>query len=339
ALNYFPTVDYNAEGRDSKVGKGLVISDERFDSGVDSLKEDECKSVAAELERVSLSATASEPRAASCGEAWRTEINEDGDTYLHLAIIHEATEYATKMIGLSTGDPFLNTQNYQRQTPLHLAVIMDQPVLVARLLRAGCDPQLVDDEGNTALHIACKKGSLACFSVLTQTCHSSYLPALLKSTNYSGHNCLHVASLHGFLSLVENLISLGADINAQEKCNGRTSLHLAVDLQNLNLVELLVTKGTDVNRLTYGGHTAYHLTYGRNNNAIQKRLYDLTSPDLRELPESESEDSEVEEEDSQSEDDMVCLLFIFHLLLLNHRRFWLVWNFIITITSPSPTDI
>uniref|UniRef100_A0AAY4BCA2 NF-kappa-B inhibitor alpha n=1 Tax=Denticeps clupeoides TaxID=299321 RepID=A0AAY4BCA2_9TELE len=293
-------VDYNAEGRDSKVGKGLVISDERFDSGVDSLKEDECKSVAAELERVSLSATASEPRAASCGEAWRTEINEDGDTYLHLAIIHEATEYATKMIGLSTGDPFLNTQNYQRQTPLHLAVIMDQPVLVARLLRAGCDPQLVDDEGNTALHIACKKGSLACFSVLTQTCHSSYLP---------------------------------------EKCNGRTSLHLAVDLQNLNLVELLVTKGTDVNRLTYGGHTAYHLTYGRNNNAIQKRLYDLTSPDLRELPESESEDSEVEEEDSQSEDDMVCLLFIFHLLLLNHRRFWLVWNFIITITSPSPTDI
>uniref|UniRef100_A0AAY4BFB3 NF-kappa-B inhibitor alpha n=1 Tax=Denticeps clupeoides TaxID=299321 RepID=A0AAY4BFB3_9TELE len=305
-------VDYNAEGRDSKVGKGLVISDERFDSGVDSLKEDECKSVAAELERVSLSATASEPRAASCGEAWRTEINEDGDTYLHLAIIHEATEYATKMIGT---------------------------VFVCVLPLAGCDPQLVDDEGNTALHIACKKGSLACFSVLTQTCHSSYLPALLKSTNYSGHNCLHVASLHGFLSLVENLISLGADINAQEKCNGRTSLHLAVDLQNLNLVELLVTKGTDVNRLTYGGHTAYHLTYGRNNNAIQKRLYDLTSPDLRELPESESEDSEVEEEDSQSEDDMVCLLFIFHLLLLNHRRFWLVWNFIITITSPSPTDI
>lgn len=32
-----------------------------------------------------------------------------------------------------------------------------------------------------------------------------------------GQNCLHLASVQGFLSLVENLVNLGADINAQVK--------------------------------------------------------------------------------------------------------------------------
>lgn len=32
---------------------------------------------------------------------------------------------------------------------------------------------------------------------------------------YAGQNCLHLASVHGFLSLVENMVDLGADINAK----------------------------------------------------------------------------------------------------------------------------
>lgn len=98
---------------------------------------------------------------------------------------------------------------------------------------------------------------------------------------------------------------------SQEQCNGRTALHLAVDLQNLELVKLLISKGADVNSLTYGGHSAYHLTHGRQNCAIQRALHDVTDQDLRELPESESEDSEDEcdyDYDSSDvySDDEVC---------------------------------
>lgn len=71
------------------------------------------------------------------------------------------------------------------QTALHLAVITEQPDLVDALLKAGCDPQLVDDCGNTALHIACKKGSLHCFSVLTQY-RPQHLASILATPNYSG---------------------------------------------------------------------------------------------------------------------------------------------------------
>lgn len=78
-----------------------------------------------------------------------------------------------------------------------------------------------------------------------------------------------------------------------------------MDQQNLSLVKLLLQKGADANLLTSGGHTPYHLTYGRDNDDIRKELHSLTKPDLRELPESESDDSE-EEEDEES-DEEVCV--------------------------------
>lgn len=155
----------------------------------------------------------------------------------------------------------------------------------------------------------------------------------------TGQKCIHVVATQGYLSLVENLVQLGADINAQvirsylrqfviqnvptlrnrtakraslfqqEQCNGRTALHLAVDLQNFELVRLLVSNGADVHSLTYGGHTPYHLTYGRTNGDIQKALYELTAPHLRELPDSESEDSDEYCEDSDGSE--VCVLHVY----------------------------
>ncbi|KAI4904493.1 hypothetical protein NFI96_018926 [Prochilodus magdalenae] len=292
-------MDYTAEGRGPKAGKALASTDERLDSGLDSLKEEEYIEVAADLGRLSVQNRL--PGAETEGAEWKSEMTEDGDTYLHLAVIHEAQDMAMKMIDMSVNDPFLNKQNNQRQTALHLAVVTEQPQVVERLLKAGCDPTLVDNNGNTALHISCRMGSLTCFSLLTQNCPDQ-LPAILQMPNYSGQKCLHLVAIHGYLSLVESLISLGADINAQEQCNGRTALHLAVDLQNLELVKLLVCRGADVNSLTYGGHTAYHLTYGRQGAEIQQFLYDLTAQNLRELPDSESE---VDSEDDDYEYDVM----------------------------------
>ncbi|XP_035238739.1 nuclear factor of kappa light polypeptide gene enhancer in B-cells inhibitor, alpha b [Anguilla rostrata] len=290
-------LDYNM---DSKHGKVLPCNDDRVDSGVYSLQEEEdaCNGILNDMKSLTVAPVDSREYTS---EPWKLERTEDGDTLLHLAIIHEAEDYAIQMIQHSRNDPFLNVQNHQRQTPLHLAVIMEQPQIVDRLLKAGCDPQVVDEFGNTALHIACKKGSLHCFSVLTQAC-TQQLQSILATPNYSGHNCLHLVSIHGFLSMVEMLIELGADINAQEQCNGRSPLHLAVDLQNLELVQLLIAKDANVNSLTYGGYSPYHLTYGRQNAEIQQQLYELTDHELRELPESEAEDSD---EEALSDDDMM----------------------------------
>ncbi|KAF5891184.1 NF-kappa-B inhibitor alpha-like, partial [Clarias magur] len=268
--------------------KNAKHTDDRLDSGMDSLKEDEYQQIVQELEDLELDLDGNRLKSVSCSPAWKHEVTEDGDTYLHLAIIHEAENEALQIIKHCVNDPFLNSQNHQRQTALHLAVITEQPHIVEKLLKAGCDPRLVDQNGNTALHIACRKGSLSCFAVLTQI-NTHHLRTILSIVNYSGHTCLHIASICSFLSLVENLVQLGADINAKEQCSGRTCLHLAVDLQNLPLVQQLIALGADVNSMTYGGHVPYHLTFGRQNAEIQQQLFERTSFDLRHFPESESE--------------------------------------------------
>ncbi|XP_054469427.1 nuclear factor of kappa light polypeptide gene enhancer in B-cells inhibitor, alpha b [Anoplopoma fimbria] len=294
-------------GREAKEGKPAPSTEERLDSGLDSLKEEEYQAVAAEIRQLQLEPEPPQRRPAAPGELqeWKTQTTEDGDTLLHLAIIHEAKDYIRTMIDLSKNTDFLNTQNDQRQTPLHLAVITNQADVCERLLVAHCDPTLVDDSGDTALHIACRHGNLLCFSVLTQNCLPEHLHTVMAACNFQGQNCLHLASVQGFLSLVENMVDLGADINAKEQRNGRSALHLAVDQQNFSLVKLLLKKGADPNLLTSGGHTPFHLTYGRNDDDIRKELYSLTNPDLRELPDSESDDSEEEEEEDDESDEEV----------------------------------
>jgi len=125
----------------------------------------------------------------------------------------------------------------------------------------------------------------------TQPCRTQHLYSILQATNYNGHTCLHLASIHGYLGIVELLVSLGADVNAQEPCNGRTALHLAVDLQNSDLVSLLLKCGADVNRVTYQGYSPYQLTWGRPSTRIQQQLGQLTLENLQMLPESEDEES------------------------------------------------
>ncbi|CAL8291647.1 nuclear factor of kappa light polypeptide gene enhancer in B-cells inhibitor, alpha b [Gadus morhua] len=307
----FSQMDYI--GGDAKEAKsGVGTTEDRLDSGLDSLKDEEYQAVTAELTqlRVECSRPQQKQPTSVTGDEhkWREQITEDGDTLLHLSIIHEAKDYIKNMIDSSRNTHFLNTQNILRQTPLHLAVITGQADVCERLLLAGADPTAVDDRGDTALHIACRGGNLLCFSVLTQNCPSEQLRKVISTCNYKGLNCLHLTCVHGFLSLVESLVALGADINAQEQCNGRSALHLAVDLQSLSLVRLLLRGGADPNHVSYGGFSPFHLTYGRHDNDIRNALFPLTDPSLRELPDSEPEDSEdegeKEEEDGPTDEEV-----------------------------------
>ncbi|KAG7510134.1 NF-kappa-B inhibitor alpha [Solea senegalensis] len=296
-------MDYN---RDSKDEKAAQSTEERLDSGLDSLKEEEYQAVADEIRQLHLSLEPPNhqhpPAAVEEQPEWKTQTTEDGDTLLHLAVIHEAKDYIRSMVDVSRNTDFLDRQNDLRQTALHLAVITNQADVCQHLLASGCDPTMVDNRGDTPLHIACRHGNLLCFSVLTQYSRTQHLHTAMAAYNYDGQNCLHLASVHGFLSLVENMVELGADINSKEQHNGRSALHLAVDQQNLSLVQLLLKKGADANLLTSGGHSPYHLTYGYSSFDIRQELYSRTNPALRDLPDSESDDSEEEEDDKSDEE-------------------------------------
>ena len=78
-----------------------------------------------------------------------------------------------------------------------------------------------------------------------------------------GLSPLHSAVLHKKLSLVEELIDAGAEVDLVEGKSGRTSLHLATETNQHDMVKLLLNKGAGVNLQSYSGSTALHLASGR----------------------------------------------------------------------------
>ena len=71
---------------------------------------------------------------------------------------------------------------------------------------------------------------------------------------------LHIASYNGYLSIVEYLISKGADINAKDD-DGNTPLHTASSNGHLPIVEYLISKGADINAKTKDGYTPISLAF------------------------------------------------------------------------------
>uniref|UniRef100_A0A7M4DYH0 Nuclear factor kappa B subunit 2 n=1 Tax=Crocodylus porosus TaxID=8502 RepID=A0A7M4DYH0_CROPO len=201
--------------------------------------------------------------------------DENGDTPLHLAIIHEQTAVIKQLVEVISGIPnqqIINVANHLQQTPLHLAVITKQPQVVQLLLQAHADPTLLDRYGNSLLHLALQAGDEEVLKMLLAHLGAAAL-SLLNTPNYHGLLPVHVAVQVKSLACLELLVRKGADVNAAERQGGRTPLHLAVEMDNLNMAAHLVKKlGADINARTFAGNTPLHLAAGLGSPTLTKML-------------------------------------------------------------------
>ncbi|XP_061490633.1 nuclear factor NF-kappa-B p100 subunit [Rhineura floridana] len=201
--------------------------------------------------------------------------DENGDTPLHLAVIHEQAAVIAQLVQVAVSIPnqqILNIANYLQQTPLHLAVITCQPRVAGFLLQAGADPTLLDRYGNSVVHLALQLGDEEMLKTLL--CHlGPHTLHLLETPNYHGLFPVHLAVKCKSPVCLELLVEKGADVNAPERQSGRTPLHLAVEMENLNLATYLLKKlGADVNAQTSAGNTPLHLAAGMGSPILTKML-------------------------------------------------------------------
>lgn len=188
-----------------------------------------------------------------------TEPDEDGDTALHIAVAHGNVSIAQRVISLlNRGRRDVDVPNNLRQTPLHLAVITEQPELVALLLEHRASPLIPDRNGQTCVHLACEYGSIRSLEVLMRAGVRN-----LEATNYHGMTALHVAVRSGRKDITLCLLEHGADVNAVDLKSGQSPLIQAVEGGSEELVSLLLQRGSEVNGLTYAGNTALHVASGR----------------------------------------------------------------------------
>ncbi|NXX84788.1 IKBE inhibitor, partial [Urocolius indicus] len=205
-----------------------------------------------------------------------TYLSEDGDTLVHLAIIHCVPTVALCCIAQLPRE-VLEIQNDLFQTPLHLAVYLEQPSVIQALIHKGVNPGLQDRNGNTPLHLACEQQRLHCAQQLLQgtgtapadgTAQSRGHHHDLQLQNWQGLACLHISTLKGNIPMMSLLLESGANIDVREGTSGKTPLHLAVECHNRKAVQFLLRNGAYVDAQMYNGCTPLHLAVGRKDAAI-----------------------------------------------------------------------
>lgn len=212
-----------------------------------------------------------------------TYISEDGDTLVHLAVIHEAPAVLLCCLTLLPQE-VLDIQNNLYQTALHLAVHLDQPGTVQALVLKGASRMLQDRHGDTALHVACQRQHLTCARCLLEgQPESDRGPPHsldLQLQNWQGLACLHIATLQRNQPLMKLLLENGADIDVQEGTSGKTALHLAVETQERSLVQFLLQAGARVDARMLNGCTPLHLAAGRGLKSISSTLREAGADSL-----------------------------------------------------------
>jgi len=103
--------------------------------------------------------------------------------------------------------------------PLHIACKEYNIEAVKSLLEYKADPNIQDNDGNTALHIVCEYNYIELIEILLK------YKADPNIQNNDGYTPLHIASKRGNIKLVELLLERKADINAKDKDYKNTSTY------------------------------------------------------------------------------------------------------------------
>lgn len=158
-------------------------------------------------------------------------------------------------------------------TKLHIATRSGDLASTKKLLEAGADVNLTNNNGATPLHLASCK-NVECVALLIQAGADVKKIDLLW-----GWTPLHWAVCFGKPDCLKLLIAAGSNINKRaKKCNGYTPLCLASSvsnwrrIENKHSVEILIAAGARVTKTDFNGNTPLHGAITNNHNEIAKTL-------------------------------------------------------------------
>ncbi|XP_063218198.1 nuclear factor NF-kappa-B p100 subunit isoform X2 [Bacillus rossius redtenbacheri] len=153
--------------------------------------------------------------------------NENGDTLLHVAVAYSRPAHVAELLRQGANANILNSS---QESVLHLAIRQDSLECLRQLLLqenypiASNRPELdkLNDDGETALHVAARSNKLAA---------------------------------------VELLVGAGASVNVQTQKQGNTALHIAVEQDNLQMVRFLVLEAkAEIDARNLAGNTPLHIS-------------------------------------------------------------------------------
>ncbi|XP_071086040.1 serine/threonine-protein phosphatase 6 regulatory ankyrin repeat subunit C-like [Haliotis cracherodii] len=214
-----------------------------------------------------------------------SSVDDEGNNILHVACIGGHVEMVKHV--LSLGIVGINSRGQYGRTPAMMAACCRHKDVVEFLMKRRADVSLVDDDGNTILHVACIGGDLEVvkfvlsLNAVDLNCkgHHQRTPvrmvdfwkhrnvfdflvskgADLSQVDDKGENILHVACLEGHLDLVKDSVTNHrVDINSRGRY-GRTPVMKAAEKGHKEVLDLLKSNGCDVNLKDDNGNNILHV--------------------------------------------------------------------------------
>ena len=177
---------------------------------------------------------------------------KDCDTCLHSAIRSRCSKEILQTLISHGAD--VNATNEHGVAALRLTYQMGNEDTINELLRAGADPNIVDEAGETCLHTA-----------IRSKCSEKHLEALIthgadvNATNENHKTAIQLAYRVSNEHAIYELLKAGADVNIVNEA-GETCLHTAIRHKcSLNHLKALITHGADVNATNKSNETALQL--------------------------------------------------------------------------------
>jgi ankyrin repeat protein len=168
-----------------------------------------------------------------------TEINSSGLTAVHLLMKLSDAQFVVSMIEKFNLDIHISN-SVNGITPLHFAVLANNPALINYLITHGADIYAEESNSETIIELAIEHNS------------PELVKLLIEEHNYDLHHKsnilespLAIALKTGNLAIAQYLVSKGADIFSIDGFNCRSMLHYAVLSENIKVVHYALTLGID----------------------------------------------------------------------------------------------
>jgi len=162
---------------------------------------------------------------------------------LSAADIHKAAQKGdmeTVRSLVENNPDLVNAVDDSKRTPLHYAVLSQNPALVEFLISKGADIKARELNGGIPLHFAAYGGNTAVVSILLQKGSD------LHAKNNMGQTPAFYAAMNGHLEVLQNLVNRGAEVDIKDTRNWSPVL-LASWSGHTDVVSFLLQKGVDIN--------------------------------------------------------------------------------------------
>ncbi|RVE57211.1 hypothetical protein OJAV_G00214010 [Oryzias javanicus] len=227
--------------------------------------------------------------------------NKDGWIPVHDAAFCGQTECLKIIMKAHPG--LVDKRTLQEQTSLLLAVSCGHLPCVRCLLESGADPDISNNNKETALYKACELENAEMVSLLlshgatvNQRCAQGWTAlheavardnteicdilvgagAMLNPAHTYSIPPLNVAAQKGHMRALCYLIDKGASVNMQT-CDGTTALHEAAENGHKEVVHALLSKHADANKPANSGLLPLHLAAKYGHHEIVFQLVSVTS--------------------------------------------------------------